>query len=271
MRNKLIISVAPTGNRLKKRDHPYVPVTPEEIARDLAECCEAGASLAHVHVRDYEERPSNRPQDFERVWDLLKQANCPIIREASLAGKSTTDYSLLGILETDAEMASLGMGSVNYLERVNLFEPDFIRALAGRMKERRIRPELEIFDTSMVETCFRLADEGYLEEPLKYNLLFHVPGALRGTIPNFLFQVNQLPADALWGVTAMDESHMSLIPMAIIMGGHVRVGLEDWSTDQDGRPMSNVEQVRWVVQLSGLLGREVATCEEARQMLGLLD
>ena len=269
MKHKLIISVAPTGNRLKRENHPYVPVTATEIADDLAACCEAGASLAHVHVRDDDGLPSNRPQDYQKVWDGLFQMECPIIRQASLAGGSTTRYELLDILDTDTEMASLGMGSVNYLDRVNLFEPEFIRTLARKMQKRHIRPELEIFDASMVDNSFRLAEEGCLTQPMKYNFILNAPGAMKGTMKNLFYQVSQLPKDALWGVTAMGESHVPLVAMAIVMGGHVRVGLEDRERDGTGQPMGNLEQVRWVVRLAGLLGREVATCQEARQMLGI--
>ena len=265
----LIITVAPTGNRLRKAKHPLVPISPEEISEDLYECWKAGASVAHVHARDKEENPTSAPDVYEAVWSRLKKARCGIVRQASLAGKATTDQRLLDILDTDAEMASLGMGSINYLDRVNLFEPDFIAELAEKMKNKGIKPELEIFDVSMTDNALRLKDKGLLEEPLKYNFILDGPGTLKGTVDNLLFMVNRLPKEALWGVSAMGPSHVALTAMAVVMGGHVRVGLEDRPFDGGGKPMSNVEQVRWVVGLAEKLGRKVADSDEARRILGL--
>ncbi len=267
MGKKIIISVAPTGNKLKKQDNPNVPITAEEIADTLVECWEAGASVAHVHVRDGKEMPSNQKKKYQEVWDLLEERGCPIIRQASLAGSDRTDLNLLDILDTDTDMASLGMGSINYLNRVNLFEPDFIRALAKKMKDREIRPELEIFDVSMVENSLRLQKEGLLTDPMKYNFILNAPGTLKGTIENLVHLVHQLPPDAIWGVTAMGECHTRLIATAISMGGHVRVGLEDTTVDACGKSVSNPEQVRWVAELARLMGREPASSEEARALL----
>lgn len=266
---KLIISVAPTGNRLQHHMHPYVPISEDEIAEDLMACCEAGASIAHVHVRNRDETPSNNPDKFQKVWDKLEEADCPIIRQASLAGGKTTNYKLLDILETDADMASLGMGSINYLNRVNLFEPEFISVASKRMRDKNIFPELEIFDSVMVENAMRYFREGYLESPLKFNFIFDAPGTMAGTPRNLMFQVNSLPENALWGISAMGESHVEMIAMAMAMGGHIRVGLEDCIADTSGKPMSNVEQVKRVGELAHLMGREVATCEEVRSMLKL--
>ena len=162
MKKKIIISVAPTGNKLRKRDNPDVPVTPEEIAETLIECSREGASVAHVHVRDEKEMPSSQKELYQKVWDILEKENCPIIRQASLAGSSKTDPALSDILDTNTDMASLGMGSINYLDRVNLFEPDFIRSLAEKMRDKKIRPELEIFDVSMVDNSIRLQKEGLM-------------------------------------------------------------------------------------------------------------
>lgn len=267
MGKKIIISVAPTGNKLKKQDNPNVPVAAGEIADTLVECWKAGASVAHVHVRDEKEMPSNQKEQYQTVWDLLEERDCPIIRQASLAGSDRTDRKLLDILDTDADMASLGMGSINYLSRVNLFEPDFIRSLAKKMKDRGIRPELEIFDVSMVDNSLRLQKEGLLTGPMKYNFILNAPGTLKGTIENLVHLVHQLPPDAIWGVTAMGECHADLIAAAIGMGGHVRVGLEDTVVDAWGRPVSNLEQVRWVAELARLMGRELASCEETRELL----
>lgn len=267
MGEKVMISVAPTGNRLRKQENPSVPVTAEEIAATLVECCEAGASIAHVHVRDENEIPSNQKERYQKVWDILEARNCPIIRQASLAGSDQTDPGLLDILDTDADMASLGMGSINYLSRVNLFEPEFIRSLAKKMGDRGIRPELEIFDISMVDNSFRLQKEGLLTTPMKYNFILNAPGTLKGTMENLLYLVHQLPTDAIWGVTAMGECHTDLIAAAISMGGHVRVGLEDTTVNARGKPVSNAEQVRWVAELVRLMGREPASCAEARELL----
>ena len=267
MKKKIIISVAPTGNKLRKRDNPDVPVTPEEIAETLIECSREGASVAHVHVRDEKEMPSSQKELYQKVWDILEKENCPIIRQASLAGSSKTDPALSDILDTNTDMASLGMGSINYLDRVNLFEPDFIRSLAEKMRDKKIRPELEIFDVSMVDNSIRLQKEGLLTGPMKYNFILNAPGALKGTIDHLMYLVRQLPPDAIWGVTAMGKCHTDLIAAAISMGGHIRVGLEDTTEDAWGRPANNAEQVRWAVKLARLMGREPVSCEEARELL----
>jgi 3-keto-5-aminohexanoate cleavage enzyme len=269
--DKLIITVAPTGNVPTRQKTPHVPLTPEEIVQDVYACYNSGAAVAHFHARDEEGKPTLRKDVFERILDLLEVRNCPVVRQFSTGGRAAqTDEERLAPLALRPEMASLCTGSTNFPDRAYVNPPAFVELLAKRMRELKIKPELEIFDCAMIANALALRQKGYLEGKLVFNLVLNIRGAMPGTPKNLLFLVESLPAGSLWTVSVIGEPHVALSTMAIAMGGHVRVGIEDNIYYQKGVLATNRMLVERIVRIARAVGREIASPEEAREMLGLV-
>jgi len=265
----LIITAALTGNGATKEINPYVPITVEEIAEDACRCYEEGASVVHIHVRDEQGKPSQSPELYRKVVERIREKGCPIICQLSLAGKPETDWSMADVLKLNPQTVGLGAGSINRLDRLNCFEPKFIRYMAEEITRRNIFPEMEIFDTAMIFNVIRLQEEGVLPKKLKFQFGLNVPGMLPGNIETLVFMKNCLPKDAIWGVAAGGDQHYNLTAITIALGGHARGGIEDCLTDPDGNLSSNPGQIRWISQTAKMLGRKVATVEEAKAILGI--
>lgn len=267
----LIITAALTGNSATKKINPNVPVSIEEIVADACRCYEEGAAVAHIHVRDSEGRPSQSPELYQEVIQRVRKAGCPIICQPSLAGKEETDWSMADVLKINPQMVGLGAGSINRLDRLNCFEPKFIRFMAKEITERHIVPEMEIFDTAMIHNVIHLQEEGILPQKLKFQFALNVPGMLPGNIETLVFMKSRLPEHAIWGVAAGGNRHYELTAATIAIGGHARGGLEDCLVTPEGDAASNVSHIRWIRQMAQMLGRKIASVEETKELLGISD
>ncbi len=266
---KLIITVAPTGNVPTRETDPFLPVTPDEIAEDVYRCYQAGAAVVHIHARDRNGKPTADPQVFKTIMDKVRQ-KCDIIIQLSTgarAGKTADERG--ACIDLKPEMVSLSTGSSNFARSVNYNPPDLIKDLAKRMVANGVKPEIEIFDLSNLEYALHLTEKGLLKEPLHINLVLDVPGSLRGTARNLFFLVESLPKGCTWSVTSIGKSHRQLSALALVLGGHVRTGIEDGPVIEDGKSVSNVELVQRIATLASAYGRSLATPAEARSMLGL--
>jgi 3-keto-5-aminohexanoate cleavage enzyme len=267
--DKVIITVAPTGNVPTRETCPNLPVTPAEIAEDVYRCYLAGASVAHIHARDEEGKPTADPGTFKPIIDKIRE-KCDVIIQLSTgarAGKNAAERGACILLEP--EMASLSTGSSNFSRSVNYNPPGLIKELAERMAELSVKPEIEVFDISALEYALYLAEQGLLKQPLHINLVFGVPGSMSGLPRNLFFLVESLPANCTWSVTSIGKSHRQLSALALVLGGHVRTGLEDLLELEEGCPVSNLQLVERAAALARAYGREPATATEARLMLGL--
>jgi len=266
---KLIITIAPTGSIPSKRDTPFVPITPEEIVADSLEAVAAGASVVHLHARDEEGKPSSRLDLFAEMVEGLK-ANCNAILQVSTGGRAGSSFAeraeRLGL---KTEMASLTTGSVNFPEGVYINSRELVEGLAQRMLDLGIKPEMEIFDASMIEGARDLAQKGLARSPLHFNFVLGLKGALGATPKNLVYLSEQIPVGATWSVAGVGRAQLAMAGHAILMGGHVRVGLEDNIYYSKGVLATNARLVERIVRLAGEFGREVATPEEARGILGL--
>jgi 3-keto-5-aminohexanoate cleavage enzyme len=266
---KLIITVAPTGNVPTRAMNPFLPLTPDEIAEDIYSCYQAGAAVAHIHARDESGRPTSDPQVFGEITRKVKQ-KCDIIIQLSTGARGGRDAAERGAcIELQPEMASLATGSSNFASSVNSNPPDLIKDLACSMKANVVKPEVEVFDLSALEYANYLVTKGLLDEPLHINLVLGVPGSLQGLPRNLFFLVESLPPGCSWSVTSIGKSHRQLSALALVLGGHVRTGLEDLLELKEGKPVSNTELVKRVADLALVYGRELASPAEARVMLGL--
>ena len=267
---KLIITVAPTGSVPKKKNTPHVPITSEEIVETGIRCEAAGASIIHVHVRNLtDESPSTDYGLFESVYNGLKSETNLII-QISTGGRAGMAYEdRKERLKLKPEMASLTTGSVNFPNQVYANSPELIRNLARDMQVNGIKPEMEIFDVSMINNALTLIEEGLVTPPLHFDFVMGLKGAIPATIENLVHLAQSIPADSTWSVAGIGVSQLPMNTHAILMGGHSRVGLEDCIYYRRGELATNERQVKRIVNLSRELGREIASPDEAREILKL--
>ncbi|WDV44314.1 3-keto-5-aminohexanoate cleavage protein [Clostridiaceae bacterium M8S5] len=269
---KLIITLAHTGNVPTKELNPHSPLTIDEIVNDIKVCKKLGTSVAHIHVRDEDLKPTSDRKLFKEVLDRLDNENVDIIKQVSTGargGENTIDWRGQ-MLDLNAHMASLSTGSSNFISSVNANSPQLIQSLAKKMFDNNIKPEIEAFDVSMIHNAIRLEKKGILKGPLHFNFVMNVPGSLPGTPRNLMFMIDSLPKGATWNVSGIGRSQIQMITMAILLGGHVRTGLEDVLKMPDGSYATNELLVKKVVSIANELGREIATVDEAKKILGLV-
>jgi len=267
---KLIITVATTGSLPKKKNNPHVPITPQEIIETGVRCEATGASIIHVHVRNLEdESPSTDYRLFEEVYDGLKSKTNLII-QISTGGRAGMAYEQrCERLKLKPEMASLTTGSVNFPNSVYINSPELIEKLAADMRKYGVKPEMEIFDISMIDNALALIDKNLAEAPLHFDFVMGLKGAIPATVENLVHLKNSIPPDSTWTTTGIGAAQLVMNTHAILMGGHTRVGLEDCIYYRRGELATNERMVERLVRLSKEFGREVATPEEARKILHL--
>ncbi|NHM26391.1 MULTISPECIES: 3-keto-5-aminohexanoate cleavage protein [Desulfofundulus] len=270
MKRKVIITVAPVGSVPTKKDNPHTPITPSEIARDVVACYHLGASVAHIHARDDSGKPTADVNRYREIKELIEK-ECDIIIQLSTGARTGNHFERGACIDLRPEMASLTTGSSNFSNGVNLNPPDLIEYLAQKMYENGVVPEIEVFDISMVDNARFLLKKGVLRPPLNFNLVFNVPGSMSGTPKNLLHMVEILPEKSTFSVTAIGRVQTDLITMAVILGGNIRVGLEDnlFYSYEDKMFGTNMMFVERAVRIIKELGREVARPDEAREILQL--
>ncbi len=266
---KLIVTVAPTGSKPRKETTPHVPVTTDEIVADALRCERAGASVLHIHVRDENQRPSDDPGRFREVLEAL-YGRTRLILQVSTGGRAGADLeSRRRRLAADVEMASLTTGSVNFPNSAYVNPPHLIVGLAEEMKKRAIKPEMEVFDLAMLHNAIDLMHAGLVDAPLHFNFVMGLKGAMPARVEHLAHLKMFLPPGATWSVSAVGAAQLPMAVHAILMGGHVRVGLEDNIYYRKGELATNVMLVERIVEISRTLGREVASPDEARRILRL--
>jgi len=268
---KLIITLSMLGNVPTKEKNPATPVTPKEIADTLEECCALGVSVAHIHARDVQQRPTHSRRAYQAILDEIADRGIDVITQLStgVRGGENTAESRGQMLDLDCEMGSLATGSSNFLSMVNANSPDLIAAMATKMRDHNVKPEIEAFDISMIDHAAYLASQGLLRTPLHFNLVMNVPGSIKGTPRHLLYMVESLPPGSTWTVSGIGRAQIPMLAQAMLLGGHVRTGLEDVLHMPDGRQATNRLLVEQVLELARVLGREIATTDEARHIMGL--
>ena len=267
--DKLIITVAPTGSVPKKKDNPNVPVTPREVIECALRCEDEGASILHIHARDGQEDPSDDPAFFREVVEGLK-GRTDLILQVSTGGRAGTGLeSRTQRLQVRPEMASLTTGSVNFPTTAYVNPPDLVEGLAKEMSRLGIKPEMEIFDVSMIYNGVALQEKGLAAPPLHFNFVMGLRGAIPATIEHLVHMRGCIPPESTWTVSGIAAAQLRMAVHAILMGGHVRVGLEDNVLLRKGELASNEALVRQIARWSRELGREVAAPDEARRILRL--
>ncbi len=270
---KLIITAAITGSRMTRDVAPYIPITPDEIAQSAIECWDAGAAIVHIHVRDPKTGLGTQALDvFRQVVEPLRERTDLLLclTTSGIPGRNLAIEERLKPLELEPELASFDAGSINLGGSAFINTPEFLEAAAKSMKEKGVKPELEIFDVGMMVTCLRMRDQGYLEEPLHFQFVLGTPWGSPATPKSFLHLYEHLPEDATWSIIGIGKGHLPMAMMGLILGGHIRVGMEDNIYYERGvLAKSNAEFVERIVRIAKEYGRETATPREAREILGL--
>lgn len=270
---KLIITAALTGAEVSREQQPALPITPEEIAAAAEQCARAGASIVHVHARHADGRPTQDPAIYAEIIDKIR-SRCDLIVQVSTGGAvGMTAAERLAPVTLRPEMATLSMGSVNFGSEVFLNLPADMEAFALAMQEHGVKPEFEIFDAGMLDTLQRWLRKGLVAGPPHVDFVLGIPGAMAGTPEALMYLKSQLQnfaANATWTVAGIGAAQLPLAALAIVLGGHVRVGFEDNVYYRKGElASSNAQLVERIARISREVDRPVATPAEARVMLGI--
>lgn len=273
---KTIINLAPTGIVPTKADNSFVPITVDEVVRDVGLCIAEGASIIHLHARDAAGQATADPKVFAEIIRQIRSLCPDIVITATTSGRIWHEYekrSAVLDLDGDAkpDMASLTLGSLNFAEGVGVNSPAMIQRLAARMQEREIKPELEVFDLGMVNYAKVLIKKGLISPPFYFNILLGNIASAQSSLLHMAAVVSDLPAESVWCLAGIGRAQLPMNAIGLAMGHGIRVGLEDnlWLDAARAHPASNVELVKRVSALAKLLGRPPSTPVETRYLLGL--
>ena len=288
MNREVIVSCAVTGSGDTVGKHPDIPVTPEQIANAAIEAAKAGAAIAHMHVREPDGTPSRNVDYYSEVVDRVRDSDVDVIinltagmggdfypseEDPSVAGPGS---DMVGPIERLAhveallpEICSLDCGTLNFADGTYISTPAMLRVMAQRIKDCGVKPELECFDTGHVRLATQLIKEGLVEDPPLFQICLGIPWGAPATTAAMKGMADMLPEGAMWAGFGISAMEMPMVAQAILLGGHVRVGLEDNLYLDRGVFASNGQLVERAVNIIELMGARAVTPAEAREKLGL--
>ena len=273
MTKPCIITVAITGSLPTKKDNPAVPITVTEQIESTQAAFEAGATLAHCHVRNDDGTPTASPERFAKLTEGLRR-HCPgMIIQLSTGGRSGAGKERGGMLSIAPDMASLSTGSVNFPTRIYENTTELIEWLAAEMLKYNVKPEVEAFDLSMIFQAVAMAKSGLMKSPLHVQFVMGVKNAMpvdRQSFEFYIATLKRIAPDATWTGAGIGRDQITLAKWSLELGGHVRTGLEDnMRLNKETLAPSNAALVKQVVDLCPTYGRRPATVAEARALLSL--
>ncbi len=272
----LIINLAPTGMLPTRAQTPHVPLTPQEIVADVCRCIDAGASMVHLHARALDGAPTADAEVYAGIITGIRSHAPDTVIVTTTSGRSgfnieqrASTLFLKGAARPD--MASLTTGSINFPDGASINEPATIRRLAEIMKERGIRPELEIFDLGMLNFAKTLIDKGLVEPPFYFNIMLGGIASAQARLSHLAALVGDLPAQSCWSLGGIGRYQLTANALGVVLGNGVRTGLEDniWLDDDRTTPARNADMVERIVRQAQALGRAIATPAQVRRQLGL--
>lgn len=289
MQSKVIITCAVTGSGDTVGKHPAIPVTPAEIAQAAIDAGEAGAAIAHIHVRDPKTgKPSREVALFREVVDRVRSSRSNIIINLSCGAGGRYDPHpddprrhgpgstiaapadrVRHVTELNPEICSLDVATMNMGEFAFVHVPRHLREMARLMREAGSKPELEVFDSGHLRLARQLIDEGLVDAPPLFQIVLGVAWGAPQTPETMTFLKSLLPGDANWAAFGISRMEFPMAAQAVLLGGHVRVGLEDNLYVEKGVFGSNAQLVERAVRMVRAIGPDVATPDEARQILKL--
>lgn len=271
-----IVNLAPTGMIPTRIMTPHVPITEQEIVADVRRCVEMGANMLHLHARDEAGRPTYKKEIYARLIGAVRNLYPEIVICVSLSGRDfgafeerSDPLNLTGDLKPD--MGSLTLGSMNFSQSASVNSPDMIMRLAEKMADTGIKPELEVFDTGMLNYARYLLSKGLIKPPLYFNFILGNIATAQATPAHLGQLMNDMPPDSLWTGGGVGSVQLSMNAAGLLYGNGVRIGLEDYLWLDSGRKKlaTNLEMVQRVVSMCNIFDIPLATPAEVRSMLGL--
>ena len=273
--DKVFITAAVTGSGPTRKNSPYIPYSPQEIAEEIVRSFEAGASISHVHVRDPKTgAPAFELEYFREIRDRVRSKADILLNfttsAANLTGENVIERRL-GTTTLGPDLCTLDIASMNYQNRVFINPPDWGPYGAKVARERGVKPELECFDAGHVLLASRLVEQGLVDPPYLYQICLGVAGGMAASCKNFMFMKEIIPQkDVVWTTLGIGREEFPMAMMSILNGGHIRVGFEDNVYLSRGvLAKSNAELVEKAARLAREIGRDIATPDEVRKMLNI--
>jgi 3-keto-5-aminohexanoate cleavage enzyme len=275
--NRVIITVAQTGALVTKKMNPSVPETPDEIAQSAYDCYNEGAAIVHIHARDENNVNSGDPVIFKEIHDKIRRKCNLVIQDSTGGGSNLTVEQRTGCLEAYPEMASLNMGTLvrtigEGAGTAFMNTRQEIENFVKRMDKFGVKPEMEIYNLAMLQEVNILIQKGLLKKPYNLNLILGMAyqGALEADHMFFPLYLQHMPDNAYFNTLGVGKAQLSLGVMGMILGGNVRVGLEDNVYYKKGElAKSNAQLVARMVKIARELGKEPCSPAEARELFGL--
>jgi 3-keto-5-aminohexanoate cleavage enzyme len=277
MHNKFILNFTPTGMIPTREMTPHVPIQPEEIVEDVLEVAELGANMVHLHARD---RGTGQPtfdrEVYAEIISGIRKKNKDLVIGVSTSGRVHFEFErrsacldLTGDVKPD--FGSLTLSSLNFNKQASINSPDMIKALAQKMLDNGIRPELEAFDLGMINYAHYLIRKGLLRPPYYFNLILGNIACAQANLLSLGLMVRELPENAIWSAGGVGDSQLKVNALGLVAGGGIRVGLEDniYFAPNRTRLVTNRELVERILKIAEALGRMPYSHKEARRVLGL--
>jgi len=271
----LILTAAITGAETTRSDQPNLPITPEEQAKEAKACFEAGARVIHLHIREDDGSPSQRLERFQEAISAIRKAVPEIIIQISTGGAVGEAFEKrLAPLALKPEMGTLNAGTLNFGNDVFINHPADIIRLAEAFKEYGVVPEVEVYESGMIDSVARLIKKGIItHSPLHVQFVLGVPGGMSGKPKNLMYMIDHLHEEiptANWAVAGIGKWHLPTSLIALVTGGHIRCGFEDNIFYHKGVIAdSNAQLVARLARIAEEIGRPLATPEQARQIFAL--
>ncbi len=291
MKDNYLVTCALTGNADTTKKNPNIPITPKQIAKAADEVAKAGATMVHIHVRNSETGlESTETSDFVEVVDRIRQQGTDIIINLTTAigmhvGFDINDPSKLApesdfwpwqrrmehIEATLPDVCSLDIPIMNYMDSLYCNLPEHVRSIAKRLQEIKVKPEIECFDLGDMWATQRFIDEGVFDAPPLIQLCMGVKYAAQATTKGLLAMYDMLPENCVWGALGVGPEEMQMVAQSVLLGGNVRVGLEDNLYLSKGKLATNVQLVEGAIDIIQRLGGDITSVKEARKTLNLRD
>lgn len=271
-----ILNLAPTGMLPTKAMTPHVPISIKEIVEDVKRCVALGVNMLHLHARDGRGQPTYQKEIYARLIGGIREYCPEVIICVSLSGRDYSEFdkrsdplSLKGDLKPD--MGSLTLASMNFSQSASINSPEMIQRLAGKMAEAGIKPELEVFDSGMLNYANYLRDKGFIQPPFYFNFLLGNIASSQAKPASLGLLISELPSNSYWVGGGIGNAQLAMNTMGLLYGNGARIGLEDylWLDKERKHLASNEDFVRRITGLADVFGGQMASAKEVRMALGL--
>jgi 3-keto-5-aminohexanoate cleavage enzyme len=273
---EMIITLTPTGMIPTKEDTPHIPISPNEIIDDVLRCCERGVTVVHLHAREVDGSPTWRPEEFETIITGIRKQQPDLIICATCSGRTYNQFEkrsavldLEGLAKPD--MGSLTLSSINFNKQASVNEPKMIIALAEKMKEKGIKPELEVFDLGMINYAKYLIKKGLIQPPYCFSLIFGNIACAQANLLSVGLMINELPEHSYFCMGGVGDYQHKINALSVVNGSGVRVGLEDnvWFDSRRTRLAKNEDLLKRVLDIAEAMERTVMSPRKARDLFRL--